>query len=69
MQVVILTAGLGTRLRPLAYQVPKAMVPIKGKTFLEYLLELLKESGFNKFVLCVGYLSKQINITLRMVKD
>ena len=60
MQVVILAGGLGTRLRPLTYQIPKVMVPIKGKPFLEYILELLKKNNFKNIVICAGYLGEQI---------
>src|SRR3990167_10511323 len=60
MQVVILAGGLGTRLRPLTHTVPKPMVLIKGKPFLEYQLEMLKKNGFEDFILCTGYLGEKI---------
>jgi len=60
MQTVILAGGLGTRLRPLTHQIPKVMVSIKGKPFLEYILELLKRNNLKKIVLCVGYLGEKI---------
>jgi len=60
MQVVILAGGKGTRLRPITYQVPKPMVPIHGKPFLQYQLELIKSLGINEVLLLVGYLGKQI---------
>jgi N-acetyl-alpha-D-muramate 1-phosphate uridylyltransferase len=60
MQAAILAGGLGTRLRPLTERVPKAMVPINGRPFLEYEVELLKSQGVDDFVLCVGYLGEQI---------
>jgi len=60
MQTVILAGGLGTRLRPLTHQIPKVMVLIKGKPFLEYILELLKRNNLKKIVLCVGYLGEKI---------
>lgn len=56
MQVVILAAGLGTRLRPLTYDIPKPMVPIRGKPFLEYQLELIKKNGFKDIVICISRL-------------
>jgi len=59
-QAVILAGGLGTRLRPLTYKIPKAMVPILGKPFLQYQLGLLKRNGINDIVLCVGYLGSKI---------
>jgi len=60
MQVVILAGGKGTRLRPLTYKIPKVMVPIKGKVFLEYLIELLKKNNLKEILLCIGYLGEQI---------
>ena len=59
-QAVILAGGLGTRLRPITDTIPKPMVPIHGKPFLEYLLELLKENGIKEVVLCLGYLPEKI---------
>ena len=60
MQAVILAGGKGTRLRPLTYQVPKSMIPINGKPFLQYQLELLKSFGIKRFLFLVGYLGNQI---------
>lgn len=60
MQIVILAGGLGTRMRPLTEQVPKAMIDVCGKPFLEHQIGLLKKNGVYDIVLCVGYLSKQI---------
>lgn len=60
MQAVILTGGLGTRLRPLTYSVPKGMVEIKGRPFLEYLILYLKRFGVGRILLCTGYLGEMI---------
>ncbi|MHB1867371.1 MAG: sugar phosphate nucleotidyltransferase [Nitrososphaerales archaeon] len=60
MQAVILAGGLGTRLRPYTETIPKPMVPVQGKPFLEYELLLLKSHGISDFVLCVGHLGEQI---------
>ncbi len=58
--VLILAGGLGTRLRSVVTDKPKALAPISGKPFLEIQMELLREQGAKHFVLCVGYLSEQI---------
>lgn len=60
MQAVILVGGLGTRLRPLTYKIPKVMVAVKGKPFLEYQLELLKKNKIKNVLLCAGYLAEDI---------
>ena len=60
LQVVILAGGLGTRLRPLTERMPKCMVPVNGKPFIEYQLELLGGRGVRDIVLCAGYLGEAI---------
>jgi MurNAc alpha-1-phosphate uridylyltransferase len=60
MQVAILAGGLATRLRPLTAKIPKSMVMIQGRPFLEYQLEFLKRGGVKDVVLCIGYLGEQI---------
>jgi NDP-sugar pyrophosphorylase family protein len=59
-QVVILAGGLGKRLRPITEKIPKVMVEVKGKPFLEYLLKMLKKKGFNKFLILAAYLGHMI---------
>ena len=60
MQAVILAGGLGTRLRPLTEGVPKAMVMVHGKPFLEYQIRLLLNGGITSLVLCIGHLGERI---------
>jgi NDP-sugar pyrophosphorylase family protein len=60
MQAVILAGGLGTRLHPLTRSVPKPMVAVHGRPFLEYELALLARSGISAVILCVGYLGEQV---------
>ena len=55
-QAVILAGGRGTRLKPLTDTMPKPMIPIKGKPFLEYLIENLRDQGIEKVLLLLGYL-------------
>lgn len=52
---IVLAGGLGARLRPVVSDVPKPMAPVKGRPFLEYLLEYWMSQGVQKFVLSVGY--------------
>jgi len=60
LQAVILAGGLGTRLGKLTQTVPKAMLPVNGRPFLEHEIVLLREYGITDFVLCVGHLSEAI---------
>ena len=60
IQAVILAGGLGTRLRPLTYEIPKVLVPISGKPFLSYLILMLAENGIDDIVICAGHLGEQI---------
>jgi len=55
-QALILVGGLGTRLRPFTQTVPKPMVDIDGRPFLEFKIESLKRYGIKDFILCVGHL-------------
>jgi len=59
MKAIILAGGLGTRLRPITYRCPKPMIPVKGRPFLEYLLNYLKNQGVRDFVLCLHYMSEK----------
>lgn len=59
-QAVILAGGEGTRLRPLTYEVPKPMVPVSKRPFLDYLVDMLKENGIAEVVLLLGYLPEKI---------
>lgn len=60
IQAVILAGGLGTRMRPLTYRLPKPMLPVLHRPFLEYQIELLAANGIKRFLLLVSYLGKSI---------
>lgn len=57
---VILAGGRGERLRPLTDSIPKPMIRIKGKPFLQYQLELLSKYNIADIILCVGFLHDTI---------
>jgi NDP-sugar pyrophosphorylase family protein len=57
---LVLAGGEGTRLKPVTEKIPKPMVEVNGKPFLEFQLELLAKNGITEVVLCVGYLWDQI---------
>jgi NDP-sugar pyrophosphorylase family protein len=58
--VAILAGGLATRLRPLTAKVPKVLLPVAGKPFLAHQLELLRDRGVRRVVLCLGYLGEMV---------
>ncbi|MEN9327487.1 MAG: hypothetical protein RI947_295 [Candidatus Parcubacteria bacterium] len=57
---VILAGGQGTNLRPYTYEIPKSLLPVKGKPILEYLITRLQKNGITEIILCVGYLGDKI---------
>jgi NDP-sugar pyrophosphorylase family protein len=59
-QVVILTGGAGTRLRPLTAHIQKCLAPVAGRPFLSYVLDSLYERGINRVLLCTGHLAGQV---------
>jgi mannose-1-phosphate guanylyltransferase len=60
MQAVILVGGQGTRLRPITYDVPKALVPLRNRPFMGYMLDFLSSGGLEGAVLSLGYLPTPI---------
>ena len=60
MQAVILVGGQGTRLRPITYDVPKALVPLRNRPFMGYMLDFLRAGGLDGAVLSLGYLPDPI---------
>jgi N-acetyl-alpha-D-muramate 1-phosphate uridylyltransferase len=55
MEAMIFAAGLGTRLKPLTDQCPKALIKLQGKTLLEHNIELLINIGVNHIVINVHH--------------
>jgi D-glycero-D-manno-heptose 1,7-bisphosphate phosphatase len=59
-QAVILAGGRGERLRPFTDIRPKPMLEIHGKPFLEHNIEMLREQGFERVLLLLGYLPEVV---------
>jgi MurNAc alpha-1-phosphate uridylyltransferase len=57
---VVLAGGLATRMRPHTLTVPKAMLEVAGRPFVDWQLERLAESGVRDVVMCVAHLAEQI---------
>ncbi|AFZ25950.1 Nucleoside-diphosphate-sugar pyrophosphorylase family protein [Cylindrospermum stagnale PCC 7417] len=60
MKAMILAAGKGTRVRPITYTIPKPMIPILQKPVMEFLLELLRQHGFDQIMVNVSHLAEEI---------
>jgi len=58
--VAILAGGLATRLRPITQTVPKAMVEVAGRPFIDHQLALLARNSIRRVVLCLGHLGEQV---------
>jgi len=56
----ILAAGEGTRMRPLTANIPKPLLPVAGRPFLEHNIEALKEGGIKDIILLVGWRAQRI---------
>ncbi|HEX2707136.1 MAG TPA: NDP-sugar synthase [Solirubrobacterales bacterium] len=50
MRAMVLAAGLGTRLRPITYEMPKPMVPVLNRPVMEHILRLLARHGFGQTI-------------------
>ena len=57
MQVVILCGGQGTRIRDVAEDIPKPMIPIGERPILWHIMKGYARFGLNDFILCLGYKS------------
>ena len=65
MKAMILAAGLGTRLRPLTNDRPKALVTVAGRTLLELTIERLRTFGVREVIVNVHHFAEQIDEYLR----
>src|SRR5881392_94490 len=60
MKAVILAGGQGTRVRPITETIPKPMIPIINKPVMEFLIDLLKQHGFDEVMITTSYLASEI---------
>jgi mannose-1-phosphate guanylyltransferase len=60
MKAVILAAGKGTRIRPLSESTPKPMIPIINKPVMEFVINLLRQHGFDEIIISTSYLAHDI---------
>lgn len=62
MKAIILAGGLGRRLRPLTFAIPKPLIPVGERPILEILLQNLKAHGVVDIYLAVGYRAELIQL-------
>jgi NDP-sugar pyrophosphorylase family protein len=60
LTVALLAGGLATRLRPITEKIPKVLVSVAGRPFLEHQLALLRKQGLTRVVLCLGHLGEMV---------
>jgi NDP-sugar pyrophosphorylase family protein len=60
MQAVVLAGGLATRMLPRTEKIPKALLEVGGRPFVDWQLELLARAGFAEVVFCIAHLADQI---------
>ena len=65
MKAVILTAGQGTRLRPVTLTMPKSLVPVANRWLIAYAIDVLKLAGLNDIGIVVNSMASPIVTLLR----
>lgn len=55
MKAMVLAAGLGTRLRPLTYELPKPMVPVLDRPVMAHIVDLLERHGYDEIIANLHY--------------
>jgi len=69
LKAIILTAGEGTRMRPLTLTKPKTMLPVAGKPIIQYNIEALRDSGVTDILLIVNYKETMVKDYFKDGKD
>lgn len=69
MKAIILAGGLGTRLRPLTYEIPKPLIPIHGKPLIYHLINLFRKYGINEIILAIGHMADIIQKQIKPGSD
>jgi NDP-sugar pyrophosphorylase family protein len=59
-KAVVLAGGQGTRLRPITYELPKALIPVHDRTLTEHLFDLFRRHSISNVIMAVGHMSEKI---------
>jgi N-acetyl-alpha-D-muramate 1-phosphate uridylyltransferase len=60
VNAVVLAGGLATRMRPATSKVPKSMLTVNGRPFVDWQLERLAACGYRDVVMCIGHLGEAV---------
>ena len=60
MKAIILSGGIGKRLKPMTDHVPKPLIPLNNIPIIEWQIRYFKKFGVNECIICTGYKSEQI---------
>src|SRR2546423_14293546 len=60
MKAMVLAAGLGTRLKPVTFEIPKPMVPVLDRPVMAHILGLLERQGFDEVIANLHYFPDSI---------
>jgi len=63
-RAIIMAAGLGTRLRPITYEIPKPLLTVNGKRIIDTILDALLWNGIEEIYLIRGYLAEKFDVLL-----
>lgn len=59
-KALILAGGDGVKMRPFTYELPKTMLPVKGRPILEHIIDLLREYDIREVYVAIGYMGEKI---------
>ncbi|HSO10149.1 MAG TPA: sugar phosphate nucleotidyltransferase, partial [Desulfoprunum sp.] len=65
MKVIILSAGQGKRLLPMTATLPKCLLPVQGKTIIEWQIDELHKCGIDDITVVVGYNADKVENLLQ----
>lgn len=64
MKALVLAGGLGTRLRPLTFAIPKPLIPVNEMPIIEHIIRLLKKNGIREIYISTNYKSEILKLFL-----
>ncbi len=57
---LVLAGGVGAKLRPITYELPKAMIPVHGKSMLEHQVAMLRKYGIKNVIVSLGHMHEKV---------